>query len=149
MELKILKLYNDALVPAYQTTGSVGLDLHAYIDRRLNPRRLLIGSGQIALVKTGIAVQIPEGFEGQIRPRSGLALKYGVTVINAPGTIDPDYRGDISVALINHSKMSFQFLHGDRIAQLVICPVQRVQIQESDKLDRTDRSGCGFGHTGV
>lgn len=149
MELKILKLHADAIEPAYQTDGSVGLDLHAYIDRRIHPRRMLIGPGQIALVKTGIAVQIPAGYEGQIRPRSGLALKYGVTVIDSPGTIDPDYRGDIGVVLINHSSMSFQFLHGDRIGQLVISPIQRVLIRSVDKLDKTDRDAGGFGHTGV
>ena len=139
--LKIRRLDPRAVLPGYQTDGASGLDL-ASIDE------LIIYPGRWALVSTGIAVAVPCGFEGQVRPRSGLAVKHGVTILNAPGTIDADYRGEIKVPLINHGSFPFVVSPGARVAQLVICPVVRVAVEEVEQLDETPRGAGGFGSTG-
>ncbi|WP_373046026.1 dUTP diphosphatase [Vulgatibacter sp.] len=128
-------------LPTYATDGSAGLDLRADEAVTLEP-------GERKLVPTGIAVAIPPGFEGQVRPRSGLALKRGVTTLNAPGTIDADYRGECGVILINHGREPVHLPRGERIAQLVIARFERVQLREVDALDDTARGAGGFGHTG-
>ena len=134
----------NAPLPAYQTTGAVGLDLCAAIDASLT-----IAPGDRALVGTGWAIAIPEGFEGQVRPRSGLALNHGVTVLNSPGTIDPDFRGELRVLLVNHGREPFVITRGDRIAQLVIAPTTRAELVEMAALPATTRGGGGYGSTGI
>lgn len=133
----------DLAVPSYQTAGSSGLDIRAAVEyeTHLNPQ-------EIVIIPTGFALEIPEGYEGQIRPRSGLAVTHGVTLINSPGTIDSDYRGEIKVPLINHGKVPFAIKRGERIAQLVFAEVCRVSLQETENLDYTQRGDGGFGHTG-
>ena len=133
-------------LPSYQTEGSVGMDLAAAIAEGTV---VTIEPGKRALIPTGLKISLPLEMEGQIRPRSGLALKYGVTVLNAPGTIDTDYRGEIGVLLINHGDDPFKITRGDRIAQIVFKFVARVDLIEDDDLDDTDRSGGGFGSTGT
>jgi dUTP pyrophosphatase len=130
-------------LPRYMTPLSSGMDLYAGPDEAttLNP-------GERKLIPTGIAVAIPEGFEGQVRPRSGLAFKYGITLLNTPGTIDADYRGEIGVLLINLGSQPFTVNYGDRIAQLVIAPVCQACLEWTEDLEDTSRSGGGFGHTG-
>lgn len=128
-------------LPAYATAGAAGMDVLAAEDVTLAP-------GQRHAVATGLAVAIPHGFEIQVRPRSGLALKYGITVCNAPGTIDSDYRGELKVILINHGAEPFAILRGDRIAQLVLAPVVRASWLAVDELDETARGEGGFGSTG-
>jgi dUTP pyrophosphatase len=129
--------------PRYQTEGAAGMDLHAAVAAPL-----VIAPGQRALVPTGWAVAIPPGFEGQVRPRSGLALKHGVTVLNAPGTIDADYRGELKVVLINHGDADFIVQRGDRIAQLVVSRVERAELAVVEALDDTARGAGGYGSTG-
>ena len=130
-------------LPEYETAGSAGMDLRADLDEpiRLSP-------GGRALVPTGLRLEIPTGFEGQVRPRSGLALNRGLSVLNAPGTIDADYRGEVGVILINHSGEEQVVEPGDRIAQLVFAPVTRAELTESERLDDSARGGGGFGSTG-
>lgn len=128
-------------LPTYATPGSAGMDLRADGDWSLDP-------GEVRLIPTGLAIAIPEGHEGQVRPRSGLAARHGVTVLNSPGTIDSDYRGEVKVLLINHGKECFRICHGDRIAQLVIAPFSRCQVREVENLDETSRGSGGFGSTG-
>jgi dUTP pyrophosphatase len=130
-------------LPAYQTEHAAGMDLMADIEAQFS----LAPQGRVA-VPTGFAIEIPPGFEGQVRPRSGLAFKDGVTVINAPGTIDADYRGEIKVLLVNLGNDSVWLNPGDRIAQLVISPVVRAEVEEADNLEETARGEGGFGHTG-
>jgi len=130
--------------PSYQTAGSAGMDLQANITEDV-----LIPANQRALIKTGIYLQLPQGYEAQIRPRSGLAFKNGITVLNSPGTIDSDYRGEIGVILINHSQNSFRIYPGDRIAQMVIAKYEQVELEMVECLDESDRGEGGFGHTGV
>ncbi len=134
----------DLPLPAYETAGAAGLDLRAAITETL-----VLTPGERALVPTGLAMQLPEGFEGQVRPRSGLAVRHGVTVLNAPGTVDSDYRGEIKVPLINHGDEPFPITRGDRIAQLVIAPVTHAVLTEVATLDPTERGAGGFGSTGV
>lgn len=134
----------DLPLPAYETEGAAGLDLRAAI-----PESVILAPGARALVPTGLAMQLPEGFEGQVRPRSGLALRHGVTVLNAPGTVDSDYRGEVSVVLINHGSEPFTVTRGDRIAQLVIAPVSHARLSEVDTLTETARGAGGYGSTGV
>jgi dUTP pyrophosphatase len=129
-------------VPAYATACAAGADLVAAEDASIAP-------GAILAVATGIALAIPEGYEGQVRPRSGLALKHGVTVLNAPGTIDADFRGEVKVILINHGPQPFKVSRGDRIAQLVIAPVAPARFERVDALPATARGEGGFGSTGV
>ena len=134
----------DLPLPAYETEGAAGLDLRAAIGENLT-----LAPGERALIATGLAMELPEGFEGQIRPRSGLALRNGVTVLNAPGTVDSDYRGEVSVVLINHGHERFTITRGDRIAQLVIAPVSRAQLSEVEALSGTARGIGGYGSTGI
>lgn len=131
-------------LPAYQSDSAAGLDLLADIDQPL-----ILEPGQRKLVPTGIAVEIPAGFEAQIRPRSGLAIKKGISIVNAPGTIDADYRGEIQVILINLGSKSVPVKRGDRIAQMILAPVVRAQIIETDELSDTQRAEGGFGSTGA
>lgn len=137
------KLSPRARLPQYMSEGASGLDLYALLDTPL-----VIEPGKWALVPTGLAVMIPPGYEGQVRPRSGLAFQFGVTVLNAPGTIDSDYRGEIKVLLVNLGQEPFTVKDGDRIAQLVIQPVVRVVLKEAEHLPPTERQEGGFGHTG-
>lgn len=134
---------NGLPLPSYQSAGAAGLDLHAAVhaDVRLAP-------GDRALIPTGIAIALPAGYEAQVRPRSGLAAKNGVTVLNSPGTIDRDYRGEIGVVLINLGRDAFTIRRGDRVAQLVVAPVARCDLIEVSTLGETDRSQGGFGSTG-
>jgi len=140
-------LREGARLPAYATEGAAGLDLSACLPDGV--ASLFIPPGGRTLVPTGIAVAIPEGYEGQVRPRSGLAAKKGVTVLNAPGTIDADYRGEVGVVLQNHGREAFAVRTGDRIAQLVVSPVVRVSVEVATELDETGRGEGGFGHTGL
>ena len=144
--LKIKRLINNAdlPLPKYETAGSAGMDLLAAIHEPI-----LIKPGEIKLVKTGIAIALELGFEAQVRPRSGLALKNGITVLNSPGTIDADYRGEICVILINHSGVDFMIERGMRIAQMVIAKYSQAKISEVENLDETIRGEAGFGSTGV
>jgi len=132
-------------LPAYATAGAAGLDLAAAVPE---DAPLVIPPGGRAMVPTGIAIALPDGHEGQIRPRSGLAARHGVTVLNAPGTVDADYRGEVMVILANLSDETFTVTRGMRIAQLVVAPVTRVTLEEVDDLDATVRGAGGFGSTG-
>ena len=145
MKVKALikKLYHNVKQPEYKTSGSSGLDLQAYIDEDM-----VIKPNQTQLVPTGISVAIPEDFEIQIRPRSGLALKNNITVLNTPGTVDADYRGEIKIILINLGQSNFVIKKGDRIAQMVVCPVIKVDFKSADELPETLRGDGGFGSTG-
>lgn len=131
-------------IPHYQTAHSAGVDLYAAVDGQVT-----IEAGRWKLVPTGIAVAIPEGYEGQVRPRSGLALKHGIGMLNAPGTIDADYRGEIGVILFNFSDTLFRIRRGDRIAQLVLARVEKAQFVKVEALAPTGRGAGGFGHTGT
>ena len=140
----IKKLNNNSFdLPKYQTEGSVGMDLSAFIENDI-----LIKPNERELIPTGIAVSLPQNIEGQVRPRSGLSLKYGITVLNSPGTIDSDYRGEIKVILINHGNEDFLIKNNDRIAQLVFNEVVKVSFKEVKDLDQTSRNQKGFGSTG-
>jgi dUTP pyrophosphatase len=132
-------------LPAYQSVDAAGLDLLAAVPAE-SP--LILSPGQYALVPTGLTIALPPGFEAQVRPRSGLAAKHGVTVLNSPGTIDADYRGEISVILINHGEAPFVIRRGERIAQMVIAPVVQAQLVPAVSLSTTDRGSGGFGSTG-
>jgi dUTP pyrophosphatase len=141
MKLKIKKLNEKALIPAYQTKEAAGFDLHATEDVVINP-------GERKLIGTGLAFEIEFGYEVQIRPRSGLAYKHGITVLNTPGTIDSDYRGEIKVLLINLGKEAFEIKVGERIAQAVVAPIKQAEIVEVEELSDTTRGEGGFGSTG-
>jgi dUTP pyrophosphatase len=130
-------------LPARMTAHAAGFDLCAAVDRPVT-----IGRGEIKLVPCGFAMAVPEGYEAQVRPRSGLSTKHGITMINAPGTIDADYRGEVFVPLINHGQRDFTLERGMRIAQMLILPVPSVELLEVDSLDATARGSGGFGHTG-
>ncbi|MEL4894163.1 dUTP diphosphatase [Crocosphaera sp. Alani8] len=142
MKLKIIKLNPNAITPRYEHHNDSGLDLSSI-------ETVEIPSGESRLIKTGISLELPPNTEAQIRPRSGLALKHQITVLNTPGTIDEGYRGEIGVILINHGKTSFQVTQAMRIAQMVITPVIRVKIEEVKELSDTMRGEKGFGSTGV
>lgn len=144
LEIPLTRLSTFAAVPAYQSAGAAGLDLGAAVAEPL-----LLKSGAVAQVPCGFSLAIPQGYEGQVRPRSGLAARHGVTVLNAPGTIDADYRGEVCVILINLGTAAFTVTPGMRIAQLVIAPVTRVVWRETDALPQTTRGAGGFGHTGT
>jgi len=133
----------DLPLPAYETADSAGMDLRAAVAE---PVRLEAGAR--ALIPTGLSMALPSGFEGQVRPRSGLALKYGISMVNSPGTIDADYRGEVGVILINLGQEAFIVERGDRIAQLVIAPMTQAQISEAESLPESGRGGGGFGSTG-
>jgi dUTP pyrophosphatase len=132
---------DDLPLPAYASAGAAGFDLRAAADCTIAP-------GALALVPTGFAVAVPEGFELQVRPRSGLAAKHGVTVLNSPGTVDSDYRGEVAVILVNHGPAVFTVSRGDRIAQAVIATAPQAQLIEVTSLDETPRGSAGFGSTG-
>lgn len=142
MTLAFKRVHPDAVLPAYAHPSDAGMDLRSVAD-------LEIPRGGRALVPTGLVALLPPGYEAQVRPRSGLALKHGVTVLNTPGTIDSGYRGEIGIILANFGEAAFDVKKGDRIAQLVIAPVAQPQVVEADVLDATDRGAGGFGSTGV
>ena len=142
IQLKIKRI-RDVSMPAYQTEGSAGMDLRAAVDPPVT-----LAPGERVLVPTGLIVEIPSGYEAQVRPRSGLALKHGISLVNAPGTIDSDYRGEIGVILINLGNEPFVIQHNDRIAQMVIAPVTQARIVEVNEVNETGRGSGGFGHTG-
>jgi dUTP pyrophosphatase len=141
--VRIMRVRKDAQLPKYMSDGAAGLDLAASIDSDVT-----IAPRARALVGSGVAIALPRGYEAQVRPRSGLALKHGVTVLNAPGTVDEDYRGEIKVLLVNHGEEPFVVKPGERIAQLVIAKVERVSFEEVASLDETVRGAGGYGHTG-
>lgn len=147
-DVRVLRLPHglDLPLPRYQSAHAAGIDLQAAVPI---DAPVVIDAGQRALIPTGLAMALPAGTEGQVRPRSGLALRHGVTILNAPGTIDGDYRGEIGVILVNLSRESFTVTRGMRIAQLVVQPVLRARLQEVDQLDETSRGGGGFGSTGI
>ena len=142
MKIKIKKLNEKALIPKFAHEGDAGMDLFSIENLTINP-------GERALVKTGIAMELPPYTEAQIRPRSGLALKHGITVLNTPGTVDCGYRGEIAVILINLGNEAFNIEPGMKIAQMVIKPVLRVEIEEVSEIDETERGIGGFGSTGT
>jgi len=143
--VKVKRLDNniDLPLPSYQSDGSSGLDLHAAVNKDLT-----LEPGDIKLIPTGLSISLPEGYEAQIRPRSGLALKHGLGFVNAPGTIDADYRGEIGIIAINWGKKSLTIKRGERIAQMVIHAVSRAIVKEVNELDTTQRGEGGFGHSG-
>lgn len=141
MQLQVKRLTPDAALPHYAHPGDAGMDLYANEDR-------LLRSGEAAMIRTGIAIALPAGTEAQVRPRSGLALKHGVTILNAPGTIDAGYRGEVGVILINHGPAAYRIVKGMRIAQMVVQPVLRVAPVAVATLSATQRGADGFGSTG-
>ena len=141
-KLKIVKLKSSAVIPRYEHYGDSGMDL-------ISIEEVEIKSYESKLIKTGISIELPPNTEAQIRPRSGLAAKHGITVLNAPGTIDSDYRGPVSVILINHSSEEFVVDDGMRIAQIVVAKVEKASFVQAEKLSTTTRGASGFGHTGV
>jgi len=164
MQIKIKRVRHNAILPRYATAGAAGMDLHAAIDESIvipdagcQDAYVLMHAGvrrgdrllHRAIVPTGIAIELPPGYEAQVRPRSGLAAKHGITVLNAPGTIDADYRGEIKVILVNLGDEPYIVTPGMRIAQLVVAPVTRVEWNEVDELNATERGCKGFGSTGV
>jgi dUTP pyrophosphatase len=142
--LKVSRIDPSVSLPQYESEGAAGMDLRAFVaeDMPIPP----LGR---AKVPTGLRLEIPEGYEGQVRPRSGLAMRFGVTVLNSPGTIDSDYRGDLEVILVNLGTETFTVKNGDRIAQLIIAPVLRAAVEETDLLSMTARGAGGFGSTGI
>lgn len=143
MKVRVRRVGNVAVeLPRAMTDGAVGMDLPAALNSPIS-----LAPGQRTLVPCGFAIAIPRGYEGQVRPRSGLALRHGLSIPNAPGTIDPDYRGEVAVLLINLSAEPVRIEPGQRIAQLVICPVAHCELEEVDELDETKRGEGGFGHT--
>jgi dUTP pyrophosphatase len=142
--VKRLEGHEDLALPSYETAGSSGMDLRAAVRGKA-----VLKPGDIMLIPTGLAVAVPQGFEAQIRPRSGLALNHGIGMVNAPGTIDSDYRGEIRLILINWGQHPFDIRRGDRIAQMVVTRVSRAELVESKNLEETSRGSGGFGHSGV
>lgn len=142
-KIEVLKLHADARIPRYMTVMAAGMDVCALLEESI-----CLQPGERYLVPTGLAFAIPEGFEVQVRPRSGLAIKHGISMVNAPGTIDADYRGEIRIILINHGQEPFIVNSGDRIAQLVVAPVCQADLVEVGQLSETERGSGGFGHTG-
>jgi len=140
-EAVMVKLEKDAKLPEYKSDGASGADLFSAVDDILQP-------GEYKMISTGVSISLPVGLEAQIRPRSGLAVKHGVTILNPPGSIDCDYRGILNAIMINHGKLPFEIKKGDRIAQLVIAPVYKANFYITDKLDNTVRGDGGFGSTG-
>ena len=143
-KIQIKKFSSSVLTPKYETLGSSGMDIAAHINENI-----IINPGEKALVPTGFSMAIPRGYEVQIRPRSGLAAKKNITVLNTPGTIDADYRGEIKVILINLGKEKFVIENGERIAQIVVCPVVQANLEEVKELSDTERGSGGFGSTGT
>ncbi|MDZ7268025.1 MAG: dUTP diphosphatase [candidate division KSB1 bacterium] len=144
MRIKVKKLHPAARLPEYKTALAAGMDLYARLDEAQ-----MLAPGESALIPTGIALELPPGYEAQVRPRSGLALRHAVTLLNSPGTVDADYRGEINVIVINHHRHETFTIHPhDRIAQLVIAPVMHAEWVEAEELNATARAGGGFGSTG-
>lgn len=145
-ELRFKKLPHaaDLPLPAYETKSAAGMDIRAALEEPIT-----LKPGERTLIPTGLQMALPEGYEAQIRPRSGLAIRNGITMLNSPGTIDADYRGEVKVIAINHGQEDFTVNHGDRIAQMVIAPVVQLSIIESENLDETERGSGGFGSTGI
>ena len=143
VKILVKKFDNKIKLPVYKTSGSYGMDLMAYVKNKIN-----IKPGKTAMIPTGIAVAIPKNYEIQIRPRSGLAAKKGISILNTPGTIDSDYRGEIKIILINLGKKPFVVRSGDRIAQMVLCPIAKGKLSEIKILPKTIRGKGGFGSTG-
>lgn len=142
MIVRIAKIHADAVLPHYVHPGDAGMDLYSIDD-------LIIPPGETALIRTGLKIAVPDGFEAQVRPKSGLALKYALSLANTPGTIDSGYRGEVGVILINHGRLPYHVAKQSKIAQMVICPVIRAEIQEVAELDDTARGEGGFGSTGL
>tara|TARA_Y100001935_G_C16952644_1_gene335429 strand:+ start:50 stop:490 length:441 start_codon:yes stop_codon:yes gene_type:complete len=143
-EILIKRLSKNVGLPKYETNGSSGMDLSANIDRPV-----IVNPGKTSIIPTGISLSVPKNYEMQIRPRSGLAAKNQISVLNTPGTIDSDYRGEIKVILINLSDKIFTVEKGARIAQMVLCPIVKIKLKEVKNLDETDRGSDGFGSTGI
>ena len=143
INLPVINKSNNPL-PKYQTEQSAGVDLCAFLSSDL-----VLKPNDRKLIGTGLHIALPEGYEAQIRPRSGLAFKHGITIINSPGTIDADYRGELKIALINHSNVDFVIKNGDRIAQMVISKYEQISFTLTDSLDETERGEGGYGHTGI
>lgn len=133
----------DIPLPSYATSGSAGMDLYAAVDQNI-----IVKPNQTCLIPTGIKIELPQGYEAQIRPRSGLALNFGLGILNSPGTIDSDYRGEIKVIVHNFGEKDFEISRGDRIAQMVICKYERVELELTEDVNLTKRGSGGFGHTG-
>ncbi len=144
VKIKRLNGNNDLSLPSYESEGSSGMDIRASVKEPV-----VIGPGEIKFIQTGLAVSVPPGFEAQVRPRSGLALRHGIGMVNSPGTIDSDYRGEIGIILINWGKEPFVVRKGDRIAQMIITSVCHAELVEVEDLDNTSRGAGGFGHTGI
>ncbi len=146
--IKFLRLQpdqnEDIPLPRYMTPGASGMDIHAAIEKDL-----MLPHGEIVLIPTGFAISIPDGFEAQIRPRSGLAVKHGIGLINSPGTIDSDYRGEVKIAVINLGMEDYTFHRGERVAQMIINKIYQARLEVVENLDETDRNAGGFGHTGL
>jgi len=143
VKILVKKFDKNIKLPTYETSGSSGMDLVAYIKNKIT-----IKPGKTAIISTGIAIAIPKNYEIQIRPRSGLAAKKGISVLNTPGTVDSDYRGEIKIILINLSEESFVVKSGDRVAQMMLCPVIKAKLKEVKNLPKTIRNRGGFGSTG-
>jgi dUTP pyrophosphatase len=146
VEIKIKRLdkkFSDIPIPSYSTKGSAGMDIRAAVEKEI-----ILGMGKIDLIPTNLSVEIPEGYEIQVRPRSGLALKHGIGILNSPGTIDSDYRGEIKIIMMNFSNEDFLIKRGDRIAQLVVAKVYSAKLIETNDLNDSRRGEGGFGHTG-
>ena len=144
VQVQTLSHHQGLPLPAYATPLSSGMDLHAAVEEPV-----WVPPGRWALIPTGLRLALPAGVEGQVRPRSGLAMEHGVTILNGPGTIDADYRGEVKVVLVNHGQEPFVVRRGDRIAQLVLCPVARASLRVVDSLDSTVRGAGGYGSTGA
>ena len=144
--VKIIRLQddNDVPLPSYESEGSSGMDIRANVKEPV-----VLNPGEIRLIPTGFAVSVPLGYEAQVRPRSGLALKHGIGLVNSPGTIDSDYRGEVGIILTNWGSESFPIRRGDRIAQMIISKVYKADFVVTDTLDETSRGQGGFGHTGI
>ncbi|MCD6535252.1 MAG: dUTP diphosphatase [Deltaproteobacteria bacterium] len=143
IEVKIIRCRPQAHLPRYMTEQAAGMDLYAVLDDDL-----VLSPGRRVMVPTGIAIALPSGYEAQIRPRSGLAVKHGISLVNSPGTIDADYRGEISVIMINHGESVFIISDGERIAQMIVAPVSRCNWNLVENLENSERGSGGFGHTG-
>lgn len=140
-KVKIVQLHKDLPLPSYQTPGSAAMDIHAAEDK-------ILRCGEVALVSTGLKVALPQGYELQIRPRSGLALKHGVTFLNSPGTLDEDYRGELKLIMVNHGKQDFHIRRGDRVGQILLKRYEKIEWDLVDELDPTVRNESAFGSTG-
>ncbi|MDQ3064983.1 MAG: dUTP diphosphatase [bacterium] len=143
VRVEFVKLRPGAVVPVYQTDQAAAVDLHACLDEQIT-----LQPGEVHIIPTGLSIALPNGYEGQVRSRSGLAAKHAVVVLNSPGTLDSDYRGELGVILINHGKLPYDVLPNDRVAQFVVAPHEQVQFQQVESLDDTTRGDGGFGGTG-